>query len=248
MGINGQSYEIKIKGFICDVPAKSFIKYTKRHTGYYSCPKCNIECSYLEGKMCFPDMMFNIKIVQDFRNKSQTEHHTGTPLLEEIPNIDLIKDFPLDAMHLIYLGVVRKLIDMWCYCKPPSKLSARQIENISISLVALKHNITCNFNKKPRTLHKYKRWKATELRQILLYTAPLSLKAVLSEDMYLNFIYLHVAVTILSNSKLLCNYIDYAEQLLKYFVETFITLYGKHNVFHNVHNLLHLTNDCKRFG
>jgi len=38
--INGIIYPFKIKAFICDVPAQSFIKYTKGHSGYYSCTKC----------------------------------------------------------------------------------------------------------------------------------------------------------------------------------------------------------------
>ncbi|XP_071568774.1 uncharacterized protein [Temnothorax nylanderi] len=37
------NYPFKIKGFICDTPAKAFIKFTKGHTGYYSCRKCVIE-------------------------------------------------------------------------------------------------------------------------------------------------------------------------------------------------------------
>lgn len=34
---NGHYYLVKIKAFICDVSAKSFVKYTKGHSGYYSC-------------------------------------------------------------------------------------------------------------------------------------------------------------------------------------------------------------------
>lgn len=37
---NTKLYSIKIKGFICDAPAKSYITFTKGHSGYYSCTKC----------------------------------------------------------------------------------------------------------------------------------------------------------------------------------------------------------------
>lgn len=40
--INGKLYRVKIKAFVCDAPAKSFIKYIKSHTGYSSCTKCYI--------------------------------------------------------------------------------------------------------------------------------------------------------------------------------------------------------------
>lgn len=35
---------------------------------------------------------------------------------------------------------------------------------------------------------------------------------------------------------------------MKHFVETFITLYGKHAVSHNVHGLIHMTYDAKLLG
>jgi len=61
---------------------------------------------------------------------------------------------------------------------------------------------------------------------------------------------LHVAIFILvspvfSKDK---NYIDYAEALLEHFVESFAKLYGAKNISHNVHNLLHLCSDVKKYG
>lgn len=38
--INDQIYQFKINSFVCDVPAKAFITFTKGHSGYYSCTKC----------------------------------------------------------------------------------------------------------------------------------------------------------------------------------------------------------------
>lgn len=40
----------------------------------------------------------------------------------------------------------------------------------------------------------------------------------------------------------------YAQQLLQHFVKSFAVLYGEENVSHNVHNLLHLTDDVHNFG
>jgi len=67
-------------------------------------------------------------------------------------------------------------------------------------------------------------------------------------DKYLNFITLHAAATILSSLKHIELYLDYAKLLLRYYVETFIILYGKENASHNTHNLLHLCDDVKKFG
>ncbi|KAJ8968802.1 hypothetical protein NQ314_002111 [Rhamnusium bicolor] len=118
---------------------------------------------------------------------------------------------------------------------------------ISELLISQSPNIPLEFNRKPRTLTEAKRWKATEFRQFLFYTGSVVLKNKLNTNRYLNFLTLHVASTILSNSKH-SDYIDYASSLFKYFIDTFITLYGSENVSNNIHNLLQISQDVKNLG
>ena len=103
------------------------------------------------------------------------------------------------------------------------------------------------FTRKPRSLSILKRWKATELRQFLLYTGPVVLLNNIDDDRYLNFLTLHTAFLILSDRKYFIH-LNYAVKLLKYFVETFQLLYGSKHVSHNVHNLLHLVDDVRNHG
>jgi len=42
--------------------------------------------------------------------------------------------------------------------------------------------------------------------------------------------------------------IDYARQLLEYFVMSYQNIYGTHFVSHNVHGLLHLCDDYEFYG
>lgn len=42
--------------------------------------------------------------------------------------------------------------------------------------------------------------------------------------------------------------IDYADNLLKYCVTKFSEIYSEHYINHNVHNLIHLSNDVRKFG
>lgn len=53
------------------------------------------------------------------------------------------------------------------------------------------------YHRKPRSLLDFRLWKATEFRQFLLYTGPVVLKNILREDVYFNFLSLHVAMIIL---------------------------------------------------
>lgn len=92
------------------------------------------------------------------------------------------------------------------------------------------------------------KWKATELRQFLLYTGPFILKKILPLQMYENFILLHISTRILISPKLHIEKINDAEEYLKQFVISFENIYGKHLVSYNVHNLLRISNDVRKFG
>lgn len=198
----GHMFSIKSKAFICDVPAKAFIRYSKGHNGYFSCTKCKIEGAFMNNRICFPNLNGNqIRTDSEFKLQLNKDHHTGTSILQDIPGINMIDDFPLDYMHLICPGVIKKTINFWCYGKPSVKLPFQNIENISNSLLSKAKNIPSEFNRKPRSLSEVKRWKATEFRQFLLYAGPVVLKSNLSIDRYINFLSLHCAVFILSSTK-----------------------------------------------
>lgn len=50
------------------------------------------------------------------------------------------------------------------------------------------------------------------------------------------------------SSKDLDEYLTYAQDLIHFFIKTFIKLYGIQNISHNVHSLIHLVDDVRRFG
>lgn len=53
---NGRKHHIAISAFVCDAPARSFLKRVKQHNGYNSCEKCiqpGVYCND-ERRMCFP--------------------------------------------------------------------------------------------------------------------------------------------------------------------------------------------------
>ena len=57
----GSSVPLKIKVFVCDAPARVFLKGIKGHSGYYPCERCTIKGQYnhrrvvLHSKDIFPD-------------------------------------------------------------------------------------------------------------------------------------------------------------------------------------------------
>jgi hypothetical protein len=71
-------------------------------------------------------------------------------------------------MHLVCLGVTRKLLNLWVSGKfKAAKLSENQINLISKQLEVIKPYIPSDFNRTPRDLNELPRWKATELKQFV---------------------------------------------------------------------------------
>lgn len=103
----------------------------------------------------------------------EDHHKDGKSPLSELP-IGLISQVPFEYMHLICLGVVKKLLSAWIHGKYSrlTKLSARSISHISTRLKILATYCPSDFVRRPRSLDTYTRYKATEFRQFLLYTGP----------------------------------------------------------------------------
>ena len=70
-------------------------------------------------------------------------------------------------MHLVCLGAVQRIL---IYLKkgPCRKISANNINEISMLLLSLNADMPNEFVRQPRTLKDLDRWKATEFRQFLL--------------------------------------------------------------------------------
>jgi hypothetical protein len=112
LDVEGIHYSVKIANFVCDAPARSFVKNVKSHNGYHCCEKCIQEGVYINNRMTFPETDCWLRTDDDFRKMTDEEHHHGrTPLLD-LP-IGLVTDFVLDYMHLVCLGVVCKLVKFW---------------------------------------------------------------------------------------------------------------------------------------
>lgn len=245
---NGKRIAIKIHSFICDAPARAFILNIKGHTGYFGCGKCTQEGEYIERRVTFPEVDCAPRTDKSFREKRDEDHHHSPSELEGL-NINLVKQFPYEYMHLVCLGVVRKLVLLWFGGNINKfRLSCKEKLNLTRKLICLKPFIPSEFARKPRAIEEVKRWKATELRQFLLYSGPVVLKSTLPKKYYNHFICLHLAVRILCCKTLYKTLNSYAHSLLKTFVIKFSELYGAQHMSYNVHGLVHLAEDALTLG
>lgn len=240
---------VQISSVICDAPARAFVKAVKSHTGYSGCDKCTQSGVSSNHRMTFPEKNAPRRTDENFKALSDEDHHKGVSPFTEL-NIGMVSCFPHDYMHLVCLGVVRKLLDLWMGAAGPlrCRMSASQICIISDRLTGLRAFVPSEFARKPRGLTERHRWKATEWRQFLLYTGPVVLKGILADELYNIFLLLSVAIHVLARPSLCLVLNDSARTLLCSFVDHFSKLYGDHFVVFNIHGLVHLSDDAKLHG
>ena len=119
---------------------------------------------------------------------------------------------------MVLLEVVKRMLVFLIKGDKVCKISNQQSIEISARLVGLRGQSPSNFNRQPRGLKDLCYWKATELRQFLLYLGPVVLKGIVSEKIYDHFLVLHVALSLLLKDEITEDVavLDYAKNLLKY--------------------------------
>ncbi|XP_071580037.1 uncharacterized protein [Temnothorax nylanderi] len=245
--INNRCIKVKVSKVLCDAPAKSFLLCIKGHTGYSSCTKCTEEGTFINGKVVFVKINGQLRNDSSFRNKLDEEFHKGVSPLEKL-NMGLVSQVPLDGMHLVYLGVVKRILMFLIRGNKNIRLSESDKKKVNDELLLFRNYLPTDFARLPRSLEEIEYYKATELRQFLLYTGPVALQNIANKNVYIHFMALSCAIRILSSSELYLTYNNYALQLLEYFVKKYEIIYGTEYLTHNVHGLIHLPADCVKHG
>ena len=142
----------------------------------------------------------------DFFLQKDKEHHRRRSILCDV-GIGMVSKFPLDYMHLVALGVMRRLMHAWVRGEHYSVLlGPRDREKINTGLLELRKFCPWEFNRKPRGLKELDRWKATKFRTFLLYTGMVVTKKAFIDankiELHNNFVERICAMRILTNSKL----------------------------------------------
>ena len=163
---------------------------------------------------------------------------------------DMVHDVVLDYMHLVLLGVVRRMVMSWTTkgSKKSTRLGDTMLDAISRKLKDFSDLCPQEFGRKSRSLDDISMWKATEFRQFLCYSFVAACRNVLEIAQYEHFLVLVCAMRILLHPTLCQTHNDLADRMLKYFVEQTYVLYGPHFAVYNFHGLTHLATDAKNHG
>ena len=248
--IGEKNFSAIIHSFVCDAPARAFLKGIKCHSGYASCEKCTIHGEY-EGKVVFP---FNVDVPlrtdESFNAQLDEDHHVESVCpLAPLP-IGCVSQFGLDYMHLGCLGLMRRLLLYWKGPVGPLhvRIGRKSCSELSIRLLYFASFCPVEFARKPRSIDDIMRWKATEFRQFLMYSGPFVLCGLLPETLFNNFMLVFVAFRILASNEFAVVFNDYANELLRKFVQDAEILYGRDIMVYNVHSVIHLAAYVKQLG
>lgn len=245
--VDGHHASIEMHLGIFDTVAKAMVLNVKGHSGYFSCSKCTEEGVKIGGRMTFPDCNAPLRTDDSFNQLSQEDHHHGSTILSKLKSFKPVTNVVLDYMHLVLLGVLRTLMFMWIAGPKKVRQGGQVLAQISQHMESLSEWVPCEFVRKPRSLTFVKRFKATEWRMLLFYVGVIVLSH-LPQHLYQHFLVLHVAMTIYARPDLCYEYMDYAKEIVMFFLQTFKRLYGKEFIVHNFHNLCHLWLDVLNHG
>jgi len=178
-------------------------------------------------------------------------YHKGICSLLRL-NVKLISQIPLEPMHLLHLGVTKRIMGQLlsthrntCQYKFSDELK-EVIDSFSQYIAGF---YPSEFARKPRNWTDYNLFKATEFRRILVYDGFILLKTEgVSRKVYTNYLLFACAIRILSDPHLVKEFADDANVLLNKFIECSVKIYGQTFNVYNVHHLKHLAEECKRHG
>jgi len=244
---DGIVFKFEISHFVCDAPAKAFLLSVKGHNAYFGCNSCIQESTYIEHRMAYLEIDSLLRSDESFRNQNQEQYHKGKSPLELLPK-NIVNTVPLDYMHNVCLGVMKRLLEFWIKGKKDVRINDENKILISNEIVHLRSYVPSEFCRLPKVLDDLEYWKATELRFFLLYSGLIVLKGKLNNRFYFHFKLLVSALRILVCDNICQLHNQLAEIFLKEFVSQYSNLYGPHNVSYNVHNLIHLPMFVKIHG
>lgn len=147
----------------------------------------------------YPNKKYPLRTDEHFRERKDECHHKTDSVILQLP-INMISCFPVaDSLHLIDLGVMKRLLTGWrdgYYKNKALKWRASTTENITEQLLRIK--LPKELHRAVRGLDCLSHWKGLEYKHFLLYYGIVILKNILCPEVYEHFLCLFCAITICS--------------------------------------------------
>lgn len=134
-----KTFFVNVLSVVCDSPARAFIRGVKSHNAYHGYDKCHQKGVRKSNRMTFPEVNARRRTNDTFRQAEDEEHHVHHSPLADV-GIDMVACFPYDYMHLVCLGVMKRLLDLWISTTGPlrCRISSSLASMVSDKLLSLR--------------------------------------------------------------------------------------------------------------
>lgn len=246
----------KIVVGIFDLPAKAAVLCAKQFNGEFGCAVCIHPGLSLgnRGRVYLPQKY--AERTHQSVMEAATAAQQGNCIVEGVkgisplaPYMDLVLSVPVDYMHAVLEGVVRMLMNSWFVSTHHREPQYLGLATGRIDAQLLRQRPPLEFSRPPRSIRKHlSYWKASELRNWLLYYSLPILLNHLPSLFWHHYALLVCAIHVLLRAKLTMAEIDAAEQMLADFYSLLPELYGERSCTANAHLLSHLTKYVRLWG
>ena len=235
--------------FICDSPAKAFVQGVKLYSGYNSCQYCKIPGFHNGKKIIFPFNVdgFENRTDESYANFCEDNQQFKSMLASILP---LRNAFPLDYMHLVCLGIVKRLMQSY-FSNIHGHLSCRlysgNLKLVNERATFYKNVLPKEFDRKIRTFKDLSFFKASEYRTLILYTGPVLFRNILPDEYYNHFTLLHFSIYVFVSNSYNHLFIN-AKNCIDHFLSQLGRLFTDSAYTYNAHCLSHLHEFVQMYG
>ena len=128
------NFKIVHNSFVCDAPTRAMITKFKGHCGYFGCDKCQHEGEW-KGKVTFSETNSPLRTDIQFDEITDPDHHLGKSPLSSL-GIGMVAQFQQYYMHLVCLGVTRRLLLCWLKGPFNVRIGTNTISELSNKLLS----------------------------------------------------------------------------------------------------------------
>ncbi|CAF1170679.1 unnamed protein product, partial [Didymodactylos carnosus] len=179
--------------------------------------------------------------------RDATMDYISPCLLLDLKYFEYSSGFLIDTLHTIYHGIWKRLLRLWFNEESKKEIWSlcSQKKKIDLKLNYLKFPTTTV--RTPRSISRYEKLKANELRIVLLVAFPI-LREFLHEKYYQHAQLLTTSISIAENRTIKNENVMLMQHLMNKFIDCFETMYMLRHVVQTVHSALHLPQSVLDFG
>jgi hypothetical protein len=238
---DGNEVKVEMNNYCLDTPARASTLGIIGHSGYKSCVRCLCEGSREEGRMLFKYVDSNKRTDEMFKNRNDQRFHVRDSLIEKELNIKMVSQFPLDFLHVVCLGTVRKIfIRLVGPNKPMFPKSRAKIDEI---LEKINETLPSEIHRSLRDIKDVSTFKGHEWRLILLKLSPVLFKPTIPRKIYEHFLLLTCSFSILCDPDNCIKFNRIAHSMLNKFNDELGELYDDSVYVPMVHQCIHFADE-----